>query len=363
MPIVRVHIRPQWDLISHGEESLGPHCLPLLIAIDESGRLTHAAQSLGLSYRHAWNLLKRWEALFGQALVELERGRGARLSRLGKCLVNAERRIHARLEPQLMSLAAETETEINRTLQGPVPLLRIHASHGFAVAKLRERLEQCQELRWEFQFRGGLDALAALAERNCEVAGFHLPCDTLGSQAIERFRPWFDDTQCVLPFVIRRQGLILPAGNPGGLAAITDLARTGLRFVNRQPGSGTRELLDQLLRRHGIDAMHLSGYRHEEFTHSAVAAFVASGMADVGFGVEAAARQFGLAFVPLAEEFYSLICRRELLETVPVRMLVNLLADPAFQHEIDAIAGYRCFHAGEIWEMPQAVEMWQRHAS
>lgn len=356
--MIEVKLHPQWDLRSGAGEQLDRHCLPLLLAIEEGGRLSHAARQLGLSYRHAWNLLNRWEQLFGQPLVELERGRGARLTDLGRRLLRADQRIRARLTPQLMSLAAEVETEINRALEGPSTLLRVHASHGFAIEKLRQRLELRRDVRWELQFRGRVDAVASLTQHNCEVAGFHVPCGQLAAQAVEHYRPWLDDRQRVLPFVIRCQGLMLPAGNPGRIRTLADVAGAGLRFVNRQSGSGTRELLDQLLLQAGVRSHDLNGYQHEEFTHSAVAAFVASGMADVGFGVEAAAREFGLDFLPLAEEHYSLLCWNELLASEPAQALLALLADKQFQREIDAMPGYRCSHAGEVWTLENAVSHW-----
>lgn len=358
--MIQVKFHPQWDLRSDKGEQLDRHCLPLLRAIDEGGRLSRAAQALGLSYRHAWNLLNRWEGLFGAALVELERGRGARLTDLGSRLLRADQRIRARLTPQLMSLAAEVETEINRTLEGPSTLLRVHASHGFAIAKLRERLQQRRDVRWELQFRGRVDAVASLSQRNCEIAGFHVPCGGLAEQALEHYQPWFDTGQRVLPFVIRREGLMLPLGNPAGIRTLAGLAGTRLRFVNRQSGSGTRELFDHLLLQAGIRSNELNGYQHEEFTHSAVAAFVASGMADVGFGVEAAAREFGLDFIPLAEEHYSLLCWGELLGSSPAQALLALLADRQFQADINAMPGYRCSHAGEVMTLEDAIAHWRQ---
>jgi len=357
--MIEISIHPQWDLRSVSGEQLDRHCLPLLLAIEEGGRLGHAADKLGMSYRHAWNLIQRWESLFGAALVELERGRGARLTPLGQRLLRADQRIHARLAPQLMSLAAEIQTEINQALEGPSTLLRVHASHGFAIARLRAQLEQRRDVRWELQFRGRLEAVASLAQHDCELAGFHVPCGSLAGQALVHYRPWFHPDQRVLPFVIRCQGLMLPRGNPAKVRSLADVAGSGMRLVNRQRGSGTRELFDHLLQEAEIKDADLNGYQHEEYTHSAVAAFVASGMADAGFGVEAAAREFGLDFLPLAKEHYSLVCWKTLLDTSPARALLDLLADRKFQDEINAMPGYSCSHAGEVMTLEQAVSHWE----
>ena len=102
---------------------------------------------------------------------------------------------------------------------------------------------------------------------------------------------------------------MLPHGNPRRIRQLSQLARPGIRFINRQAGSGTRLLFDALLADAGINPSRIAGYDMEEFTHGAVAASVASGMADAGFGIEAAARQAHLAFVPLARERYFLAFR------------------------------------------------------
>ncbi|MCC5810485.1 MAG: helix-turn-helix transcriptional regulator [Ectothiorhodospiraceae bacterium] len=357
--MLKVRLHPQWELRNQAGEEVDQYCLPLLLAIEEAGTLSRAAGQVGISYRHAWNLLKRWEAWFGAALVSLERGRGAGLTPLGTRLIRADQRVRARLTPQLISLAAEAETELNRLLEGPATLLRVHASHGFAIAKLRERLEQHHQVRWELQFRSRVDAVASLAQANCEVAGFHVPCGPFAEEAISQYQPWLNGHQRVLPFVIRTQGLILPAGNPQRIRSLTDLRRAGMRFVNRQSGSGTRALLDRLLADQGVSSTELNGYHHEEFTHSAVAAFVASGMAEAGFGVETAAREFGLDFLPLAHEHYSLLCWEDFLDSEPADTLLALLGSEEFQHDVNAMPGYRCYHAGEVFTLDRALVLWR----
>ena len=116
---------------------------------------------------------------------------------------------------------------------------------------------------------------------------------------------------------------MLAPGNPKSILALADLARPDVRFVNRQFGSGTRILLDLLLKRASVDSGDISGYDTGEFTHSGVAAYIASGLADAGFGVETAARRFKLDFVPVASERYFLVCEDDAL-TSP---LVTRIAD------------------------------------
>lgn len=185
-------------------------------------------------------------------------------------------------------------------------------------------------------FRGSVEALTELARAHCDVAGFHLQRSTAA--------PWRHllEGKRIRAFVLarRRQGLMVAAGNPKAIRTPADLARKGLRFINRQPGSGTRILLDRMLAEARTDAGAIRGYDQEEFTHLAVAATVASGHADAGLGIEAAAVRYGLAFIPLAVETYYLGVRDVRLERTPVRRLIEQLASPALRRRIARLPGY-----------------------
>ena len=135
----------------------------------------------------------------------------------------------------------------------------------------------------------------------------------------------------VVRLVHRQQGLLVAPGNPLGLAAVADLARAGVRYVNRQRGAGTRVLLDHELARHGVDPVDVEGYGREESTHLAVAAAVAAGRVDTGLGIRAAATAFGLDFVPVAEEPYDLVTTPEVLASGVLDPLLALIDDSAFR--------------------------------
>src|SRR5690606_29958892 len=133
--------------------------------------------------------------------------------------------------------------------------------------------------------------------KRCELVGFHVPELPGRGRLIEPFRPWLRSRSLrLVRLADRRQGLIVARGNPLGIATLEDLPRLQARFVNRQLGSGTRLAFDALLAAHRIRPAQINGYRHEEFTHAAVAAMIASGAADVAFGIEAAAAQHALSF-------------------------------------------------------------------
>jgi molybdate-binding protein len=134
--------------------------------------------------------------------------------------------------------------------------------------------------------------------------------------------------------------MLVKAGNPKRLRSIRDLTKPKIRFLNRQAGAGTRLLFDWLLRQDGIAAHDVAGYKDVEMTHSAVAAMIASGHADVGLGVEAAARHFGLDFLPLLKEDYYFVTRRSLLRQASVGALVAVLESDEFKREVNRLPGY-----------------------
>ncbi|RTR02327.1 substrate-binding domain-containing protein [Halomonas nitroreducens] len=342
----RIRITPAWYFSDEAGNQLDPKLFALLEAVHRHGKLTRAAETVGVSYRHAWNLLNKWGEFFGIALVELERGRGARLSALGEKLLWAEQRVIARLGPQLESLGSELNLAIQQTLEGVKPVLRLHASHGYAVELLPEHLH---DLRLDLQYCSPREALAALQRGACELAGFHLPRGPLGARVSRDYRDLLKPrSHRVLRFISRCQGLMVAPGNPQGIAGVRDLARGDGRFINRQAASGTRALLDGLLDEAGVSPGRIPGYELEEYTHSAVAAYVAAGMADVGFGVEAAARRFGLDFVPLALEDYLLVCHHRSLAEPKLQRLREVLESAAFQAAVAELPGYTPEHCGEV---------------
>jgi molybdate-binding protein len=150
----------------------------------------------------------------------------------------------------------------------------------------------------------------------------------------------------LIRFVDRDQGLILPHGNPARVQGLRDVAVQGLRFINRQRGSGTRLLIEQMIAHDRIDPMRIAGYDKEEFTHPAVAATVASGGADAGFGLRAAAAEYRLAFVPLVRERYFLAVRAKAAETPAITRLVQALRSPLFVRIVRGLAGYAADASG-----------------
>jgi molybdate transport repressor ModE-like protein len=329
-------------------EPLDPRLLPLLEAITELASLRAAVAHCGISYRAGWGLLREYEHTFGAPLVALERGRGAGLTPSGEQLLAARAAAARRLARVLPELGVDIGPSAQRD-STPKVRLRMRASHDPALVALAEALPSLVGLNLDVSFMGSIPALQEYAAKGATVAGFHVPISAAATLALDPFTRWLHPrTDRLIRFVDREQGIMLPRGNPGKVKKLRDIAASSLRFVNRQRGSGTRLLLDRLLEDAHIDPGIINGYRTEEFTHAAVAATVASGGADVGFGVRAAAAEYHLDFVRLARERYYIAVRSNELKSPAVTRLIAALQSPAFSRIVGNMTGYDAAGAGAI---------------
>lgn len=320
----------------------------LLKAIDSGGSLQQASRQCQVSYRHAWGLMEKWENLLGVRLIVKQRGRGTHVSEAGRCLLNAHQQIHARFSPELVNQATQLSQQL-MTLQARdrTERLKLHASHGLAVNALRESMRE-QQIAVDLHFHGSLESLQALARGHCDIAGFHIPVGDLGRQIAPQYLALIDAEQTTLIYLVRRQqGLMMATGNPLDIHSLADLTRADLRFINRQRGSGTRLLLDQLLASENIDNQQIQGYEQEEFTHMAVAAMIASGAADCGFGIAAVAQKFALDFVPLCEEHYCLAIPNHRLSDASVKAMLETLKAANWRESLADLAGYNLSQSGQ----------------
>lgn len=196
---------------------------------------------------------------------------------------------------------------------------------------------------------GSLGGLLALRRGEAHLAGTHLLDEETGEYNVSYVRRYVPNEDIVLVTLVHRvQGLIVPPGNPKSIESPEDLTRGDIRFVNRQRGSGTRVLLDYLLRESGITPENVSGYEREEFTHLAVAAAVAGGVVDVGAGVLSAARALGMDFVPLSQERYDLAIPKQYYESDLLEPVLSLIRSEEFKIQVDALGGYDTTSTGHV---------------
>lgn len=231
--------------------------------------------------------------------------------------------------------------EIERTLV-------CSGSHDLLLDLLGDLLRRRYPDRWLSSSHVGSQAgILALRRGEAHLAGVHLLDPATGEYNVSYVRRYLPGRPAVLFRLARReQGLLVPRGNPLGLRSFADLARPGLRYVNRQRGSGTRVLLDYHLGLAGIDPASISGYEHEAFTHTAVAATVAAGSADTGLAIRAVADSFGLDFVPLAEECYDLLIPLEHYQMEEMQALLALARSPEWRERVRRFAGYDLSDSG-----------------
>ncbi|HOE40065.1 MAG TPA: substrate-binding domain-containing protein [Rhodoferax sp.] len=351
----KVAIQPHWEITSDADVPLDTAVLlELLVAIKKTGSIAQAAQTIGLSYRYAWGLLRDVEKLFGDTLMDKGRGRGTVLTPLAEKLIWADRRVAARLSPMLESLSSELELELNKMTAGKSRTVRLHASHGFAVAALLNDINNAK-LPIELRYRNSTEAVAALSRQECDLAGFHVPLGDFEKPAVALYAQWLNKkTHRLIHLAVRSQGLFVATGNPQGIHGLQDLTREGVRFVNRQVGSGTRMLLELMLEGASLSPNDINGFENTEFTHSAVAAFIASGMAEVGFGVHTAAQRFGLEFIPLVQERYFFALPVSALDDPLIQQVIGLLQSASFREEVDTLAGYDATDTGKILSLAEA---------
>jgi putative molybdopterin biosynthesis protein len=330
--------------------------MALLQAVHASGSISAAARGLGLSYRHVWGELKRWETDLGRPLVSWSKGQPSSLSPFGEKLLWAERRARARLAPQIEALRGELELAFAVAFDDTAQLVSMVASHDEALPRLRALARDQAGLLLDIRFGGSVEALQALAAGHCLLAGFHAVTNAAsGAPTALAYRPLLKPGRHkLIGFVRRTQGLMLAPGNPLRVAGLHDLARPGLRFVHRGGGAGTRLVLAELLQAAGLPMPP----GPEEPSHRAVAQAVASGSADAGLGIEAVARAAGLDFVALAEERYFLVTLAEHLEDPQVQALRALLRSPAWAAEVAALPGHAPDAPGEVLSLRRVLPWW-----
>ena len=223
------------------------------------------------------------------------------------------------------------------------PVVIFSGSHDLALEEIAEHLSR--HIIMLSLPVGSLDGLMNLRQGLCQIAGAHI-LDETGVYNTPTVRHIFPDRDVELvTLAYRTQGLILAAGNPKGIRKISDIARENVNFINRNAGSGTRLWFDAELKKQKIDSAQINGYANAVKTHSEAAVLISQNKADVSIGLQAAAHQHGLDFIPLFEERYDLVLPRENEKTLSP--LLDYLQTSNFRAGLNALTGYSASHSGE----------------
>lgn len=248
----------------------------------------------------------------------------------------------------------EAGAEVRVRLLRPLGELRgglvVIGSHDPLLDEVADLLRLAEPpLRMASSHVGSMGGIMAIRRGEAHAAGIHLLDESDGSynvSYVERFFP--NGGVRLVECVGRTQGLMLAPGNPLGLGGFGDIARPGLRYVNRQKGSGTRILADYLCRKHGVDPGSVYGYGREELTHTSVAAQIASGSADAGMGIYSAAKLYGLDFLPVCTEQYDLLIPDGVWDSPALRSFLAVLGSDEFRRRLERLGGYSIDSPGRV---------------
>lgn len=309
----------------------------LLDGIGRERSVRGAAERMGVSYRAAWDRVGALEAAVGgRPLVVKTKGHGSVLTEAGAALRDALGAALSEFEAPLAQAGQALERVLSVLLAVDAPARRLKLALSHDPLLLNAIGPMAEEGLVEASVVGGAEAVGKLRAGLVDVAGFHSGEEGSRPPGSATLKELLTHPDFRVEVLFRReQGLLLAHDNPLGIASVADLATHRARFVNRQRGSGTRLWFDRLLAEAGVRPSAIVGYEVEEFTHQAVAAVVASGTADAGFGLRAVAERFGLDFVSAGWESYYLAGRGSLFGSGPAQRLLTTI-----RANVDGMQGY-----------------------
>ena len=282
----------------------------------------------------------------GEKLVAVPLARGAGVI---TTMVRADGLLRIPSLVEGLNAGEEADVELLRPIEDVENTILCTGSHDLAIAVLEDQLRQRHpELKIAASNVGSLGGLLALGRGETHIAGTHLLDPESGVYNVPDVKKTLSKVPLELIHLAQReQGILIARGNPKSISGLKDLAKHGIRFVNRQPGSGTRVLLDHELKKNAIDRATITGYEREEFTHMAVGVAVASGLADAALGVRAAATALGLDFIVIANEQYDLLVSRPFLDSERGAKLIGTVCSDGFKLAVRALGGYDTTRCGE----------------
>lgn len=248
----------------------------------------------------------------------------------------------------------EAGEEVTLRLLSPMEKLRntlvVIGSHDPLLDELADMLHLGDpRLYMSSSHVGSMGGIMAIRRGEAHMAGCHLLDTADGTYNRSFIRKYFPKGDVKLVSCVgRQQGLMVARGNPLNICSFADISRQGIRYVNRQKGSGTRILTDYLCSREKVEPSDVYGYTREELTHTSVAAQIACGSADVGMGIYSAAKLYDLDFIPICIEEYDLIIPDHAWDSPMVQQLLTILRSDAFREKILSMGGYTAEHPGQV---------------
>jgi putative molybdopterin biosynthesis protein len=317
---MNIVIKPALMLESGGKNRSSADLSAIAILLREVQRgktIQSAAEALEVSYRTLWNQIKVAEEALGTPLLLSTKGHGSTLSPAAESFLNSVTQMERRFDQVSQDEASRLSRELASWID-PRPVRWVCCSSSDPL--IEQVIDGLTHI--DYQTMGSGQALERLLSGDADIAGFHLPDQDSLLQVQAHLKK---AGMVAYPVMRRTQGLMVAAGNPLRIKKLGDLARPEVRFINRQKGAGTRLLLDTLIEKEGIGSDRIRGYRHEEFTHTAVATAIVAGTADAALGLKYIAAQFRLGFVLLEEETFYLAMSPKTHASKPIQKFIQSL--------------------------------------
>ena len=236
----------------------------------------------------------------------------------------------------------EVEVELLRPLDEILNSVTVVGSHDPMLDIIGDIMRRKSDYYLSSAHVGSMGGIMALLRDEAHIAPIHLLDLATGVYNTTYEEKHFPGKETTLVKGVKRtQGIMVQKGNPKGIMSVSDLKN--VTYINRQKGSGTRILLDFLLKQNGISADDIDGYQNEEYTHTAVAAKIAAGNAGAGLGIYAAAKMFDLDFIPVADEEYDFLIKTETLDNPMVQTFIETLRSEELKTELEKMGGYELY--------------------
>lgn len=313
-----------------GRYLIGEKEAEILQGIKKFGSLMATAKSLGVTYAHVWNVVEDLSKRVGKPAVSAFRGGG---SGGGTVLTEDGEKVlseYEELENRVGRFIGESKKHI--FAEASKPELSIIGSSCPGVKILAEMVTG---FTVEVVEVGSSAGVTAVMLGEADLAGIHLyDMEKMAYNVQAVRRAWPPGMAVIIKGYTREQGLIVKKGNPKGIKKFAELRKGRLRLVNRNLGSGTREMIERLMEENAIDAAEVKGYDHEVRTHEEVAKSIEDGNADVGVALRSVADAYGLDFIKVCEENYDFVCEKRRLNKPSVKAFIETLGSQQFKDEL-----------------------------